>query len=190
MLTQEQQKSVSLADWSALWKKRKAERLAQAKELEATLKTHGVVDSKAVLQFEDGKKISLRRESSRWRLNQALVNRTVANTPEDAVTLFSTAIAQRDIEKVLRILSKRHREGIESKIKIFHDSLSAELKDPQHEVFLVNPTRAEMTWSAGDIRYRIVLLKEDNDWFLDDIQIGPDPTFEEPEKEEAEKAKK
>lgn len=186
MLTDKEQKTISYEQWATDWKRHKEERLKQAKELETTLETHGIVDSAAVLRFDDGKRVTLQHEAAGWRLDQALVNRTVANTPDDAIAIFSQVLQERNVEALLRIVSKRHREGIQKQLQRFHESLKGELAKPHHEIFLVNPNRAEITWSNDDLRYRLVLVKEDGDWFIDDIHLGPDPGYNKPDDEEEE----
>ncbi|MBL4635964.1 MAG: hypothetical protein JKY56_19035 [Kofleriaceae bacterium] len=184
MLSDEDQKRIPYQEWAAKWKEHEQERQSQAEELEASLKVHGVVDAKAILRFEDGKRVTLQKEASGWRLDQALVSQSVANSPRDALTIFSVALTEGKLAPLLRILSKRHRDGIAKKLELFHDSLRGELAKDNSDIFLVNEKRAELTWSAGELRYRLVLVLEDGDWYVDDIHLGPDPAYDEPAKTE------
>lgn len=185
MLSDEERKRIPYKQWEAQWKLHESERKNQAEELEASLKTHGVVDASAVLRFEDGKRVSLQKEARGWRLDQALVSQKVASTPEDALTIFSVALTQGRVAPLLQILSKRHRDGITEKLQRFHSSLKSELENDS-EVFLVNEKRAEITWHVEELRYRLVLVLEDGDWYVDGIHLGPDPAYIEPEEKKPE----
>lgn len=191
MLTRDQQKNISFEEWSALWKDSQAERGLQAKQLEERLKTHGVLEERAKLQFDDGKLVTLRRNDRGWTLDQPLVSRSRADTPRDALNILSAAVTDRSVPALLQILSKERRQSVEKKIETIKQSLDSQLEDGWRELYFVdpkNPERAELVWSHQGVRYKVVLVKEDGDWLVDDLHLGPDPLVEEPTDEEAESA--
>lgn len=184
MLTKEQRKATSYEEWSKRWTESKAERELQAKQIEDSLQVQQAVDEDASLRFDDGRTITLARAPNGWRLNQALVGRTQADTPEDALTIFSAALRERDIDKVFGILSKRHRNSFETQLQNFTQGLEAELSNSENSPHLLSNERAELAWNFDGIRYKVVLVKDGGEWHIDDIHMGPDPTVD-PEEAEA-----
>jgi hypothetical protein len=183
MLTKEQRDAVTYEEWAKRWTESTAERELQASQIEDSLRVQQAVDEDASLRFEDGRTITLARAPSGWRLNQALVGRTKADTPEDALTIFSAALRERDIEGVFGILSKRRRSSFETQLRNFSHGLEEGRANAESSPFLLNKERAELAWNFEGTRYKVVLRKEEGEWYIDDIHIGPDPTVDPDEAE-------
>jgi hypothetical protein len=149
MLSAEQRKGTSYEQWAKRWSESKAERALQAEQIENSLRVQHGVDEEAQLRFDDGRTISLARSPEGWRLNQALLGRNRADQPDDALNLFSNAIRERRVDDMLQILSKRHRTRIETELRAF-----------------------------SGIRYKVVLVREEGEWLIDDVHMGPDPTLD------------
>lgn len=178
MLSADQRKDTTYEQWAKRWRESKAERELQAQQIEDSLKIQQGVNEDAQLRFEDGRTISLARAPEGWRLNQALLGRNRADQPDDALNLFSNAVRERNVDDLLQILSKRHRTRIEEELGAFSDGLAAELAKGGSSPYLLSDTRAELAWNYEGIRYKVVLLREEGEWLIDDVHMGPDPTLD------------
>src|SRR5206468_359347 len=137
------------------------------------------VGERALVSFRDGKVVQLEREGKLWRLESELVSRTKATRPRDAMHAFAEAIAQRDITRILAVLTQPRREGLQHQIEGFVNGIGKHVNDKMEEM----GRRAELSWEDGGISYRIVLKKEDDgEWRIDDIYIRPHQKDEDPEK--------
>ncbi len=179
MLSRELRASISYSEWVAMWKESAAERKVQAAELEASLKAQGVLEERAQLQFADGKTLSLRRKNKGWTLDQALVGHTQADSPADALSVFLAAIKGRDLHALLQILSAERRTALEERLRELQESLDGQLGESWRELYLVSEDRAELNWSHEGVRYKVVLVRENGDWHVDDLHLGPDPLLDE-----------
>lgn len=177
MLSKEQRGAISYQEWSERWQKSKAERELQAQQIEDSLRVEQSVNEDARLRFDDGRTITLARAPDGWRLNQALVGRTQADSPEDALAIFSTALRERNVDNLLRILSKRHRANLETQLQSFYLGLEEELAKEDSSSYLLGDNRAELAWNYEGIRYKVVLVRHEGEWHIDDIHLGPDPTL-------------
>ncbi len=183
MLSEKQRTSTTYKAWSKRWQESKAERNAQATQIEESLRVRQGVDEDAQLLFEDGRTMSLARAAKGWRLNEALLGRNQADQPDDALRLFATAIRERDIGNLLQILSKRHRTRIQAEVEAFYLGLAEQLATGETSPYLLSDSRAELAWNYEGLRYKLVLIKEEGEWVIDDVHMGPDPTFEKSESE-------
>ncbi len=170
LLASPTRKRVSYEEFALQWKASAVERAWQADRLDEALRASPDVDERAQLSYADGRTISLAREGARWRLDDALVSRIRAARPRDAVKMFSAAMRSRDLEAVLRTLTLRRREGLARQVEGFLAGLDRKVDDRLEEV---SPDRAELRWEEQGLRYRIVLLREDGEWRIDDIHILP-----------------
>ena len=85
--------------------------------------------------------------------------------------MFAAAMRQRDLEGVLRTLTLRRREGLARQIEGFLAGLDRKVDDKLQEIAA---DRAELRWDEqGQLQFRIVLLREDGEWRIDDIHILP-----------------
>ena len=170
MLTAETRKQVSYPEFELIWRDHKGERLEQAKALEEGLKEGGDLGETARIRYSDGKTVNMSRQSGRWKLESGLVARGHASRPIDAVRILAEAVASRDFDALMRVLTARRRNGISREVDEFTSSLIDSL---DREVSQVGPDRAELIWETDSARYRIILRKESDEWRIDDFDIRP-----------------
>jgi hypothetical protein len=180
LLTGAARKKISYDEFALQWKQSKKEREWQAARLEESLKGNPDVGERALISFSDGKLVQLERDGKAWRLESELVTRSRARKPRDAIRLFADAVKDKDINAVLGVLTARRREGIKKQIDGFLDGIGKRINEKIDEF---GQDRAELRWDENNIRYRIVLRKEDDEWRIDDIYARPSPKDEEGEKE-------
>ncbi len=177
LLDRATRKRVSYEEFALQWKASDAERAWQAERLDAALRAEPDVDERAAVTYPDGRTIALEREGARWRLEDALVSRVRAARPRDAIKMFGQAMRARDLEAVLRTLTLRRREGLAKQIEGFLAGLDRKVDGKLEEI---GTDRAELRWDENGLRFRIVLLREDGEWRIDDIHILPSPGDEGP----------
>ncbi|MBA3539267.1 MAG: hypothetical protein H0T79_06535 [Deltaproteobacteria bacterium] len=171
MLSADARKNLGYDEFALQWKQSEKEREWQAKALEDSLRGNPDVGERALISFPDGKLVQLEREGKLWRLESELVSRSRAKRPRDAIRLFADAIAQRDISRVLGVLTQRRRDGIQRQVEGFVSGIGKRINDKVEEA----GDKAELRWDENGIRYRIVLRKEDDEWRIDDIYVRPAP---------------
>lgn len=171
MLSGDARKKVSFDQFAIEWKQSEKEREWQAKELEASLKGNPDVGERALISFPDGKLVQLERENRAWLLESELVSRSRARRPRDAIRLFAEAMQQRDVGRILGILTERRREGIQRQVEGFVNGIGKKVGEKLEE----SADRAELRWDENGVRYRIVLRKENDEWRIDDIYARPAP---------------
>jgi hypothetical protein len=181
LLAAEVRRDTPYAEFAALWKQSGGERAQRAAALEDSLKGAPDLNETARVSYPDGRVVSLYRQAGEWRLESALLSRHHAGSPHEAVRLFADALAGRDYEAVVRVLTPRRRAGIVREVDDFTSSLIAHLDG---EITFVGKRRAELRWEQGGKRYKVVLEQADGDeWRIDDIDITAVPP--EPETPEA-----
>lgn len=179
LLASDTRKKLSYDEFALAWKQSDKERQWQIKVLEESLKGNPDVGERAQVSYPDGKLVQLEREGRAWRLESELVSRSRAKRPRDAIRLFADAIAQRDINGVLGVLTQRRRDGLTKQVEGFVAGIGKRINDKIDEF---GTDRAELRWDENGIRYRIVLRKEDDEWRVDDIYIRPAPKDDEGDK--------
>jgi hypothetical protein len=175
LMSGDARRKMSYDEFALQWKQHEAERLWQARVLEESLRGDPDVGERASVNFSDDKRVQLEREGRVWRLDSALVSRSRAPRPRDAIKMFADAVKRRDIAAVLEVLTERRREGLARQIDGFLAGLDKRINDNIDEL---GTDRAEMRWDDGGIRYKIVLRKQDDEWRVDDIVIRPAPEAE------------
>jgi hypothetical protein len=168
LMSSDARKKIGYDEFALQWKQMAAERMWQARVLEESLKGDPDVGERALVGFGDGKQVQLEREGKAWRLDSALVSRSRAGRSRDAVKLFQEAIAHRDINAILGVLTARRREGLQKQIDGFLTGLEKHQNDRIEES---GSDRAELRWDESGIRYKIILRKEEGEWRVDDIVI-------------------
>jgi hypothetical protein len=180
LLSAAARKKVSYDEFALSWKQSEKERAWQAKVLEESLKGNPDVGERALISFSDGKLVQLERDGKAWRLESELVGRSRAKKPRDAIRLFAEAVKEKDINAVLGVLTQRRRDGLTKQLNGFLDGVQKRINEKIDEF---GADRAELRWDENNIRYRIVLRKEEDEWRIDDIYARPSPKDEEGEKE-------
>ena len=174
LLSSDARRKLSFDEFALQWKQSEKEREWQAKVLEDSLRGNPDVGERAMISFPDGKLVQLEREGALWRLESELVSRSRAKRPRDAIRLFADAIDQRDIGRILGVLTQRRRDGIQRQVEGFVSGIGKRINEKVEEA----GDRAELRWDENGIRYRIVLRKEDDEWRIDDIYVRPAPKDE------------
>jgi len=177
LLAADIRKQTPYDEFAALWKQTAAERELEARALEEGLKGNPELDERARVEYRDGKTVHLERERGGWRLEAALLSPFHATRPHDAVRAFAEALAGRDYEAVLRVLTSRRREALRSQVDDFVSGLVRHL---DAEVTLLGDDGAELSFQEGDKRYRIVLVREGDEWRVDDVHIRAVPPDDKP----------
>jgi len=175
LLAAEVRDRLSYDEFAIQWKETARERADQAAALEEGLKGDPNLGERASIGYSDGKSVHLAREGNRWLLESAVVTRTHAGRPHDAVKIFAEALSERDYEAVTRILTTRRRDGIDKQIETFVVSLLAHLEGEDNTIETIGTDRAELRWDHEGRRYKIVLRKEGDEWRVDDIYLRPVP---------------
>ena len=171
LLSSSTRKKISFDEFALQWKQSEKERAWQVKVLEESLRGNPDVGERARVSFSDGKIVPLERDGNRWLLESELVSRSRAKRPRDAIRVFSDALASRDVNALMRVLTQRRREGLTKQVEGFVAGIGKRINDKMEEF----GDRAELRWDENGIRYRIVLRKEDDEWRVDDIYIRPAP---------------
>jgi hypothetical protein len=109
-----------------------------------------------------------------------LVTRAQTPRARDAITAFAEALRDRDVNATLSLLSKRRRDVLARQIEGFLSGLDKRVNASIDEYKAKGANgddedRAELRWDEAGIRYRIILLREDGEWRIDDISIRLDP---------------
>jgi hypothetical protein len=179
LLSDEVKAEVSYEDFALQWNESAPEREHQARALEEGLKGSADLGERARIVYPDGKTVYLVRENGAWRLESAVVSRVHAGRPRDAAAIFAEALDRRDYKAVLRILTRRRREGIGEQVDSFVKSLLERLESEDSSIEIIGKDRAEMRWDEGKKRYKIILRKEGDQWRVDDIHLRPAPAASE-----------
>lgn len=170
MLAEAARSEITYEQFAIVWRRSQGERLAQAKALEEGLRGQLDLGERAQVRYSDGKTVGLIREDDQWRLEAGLVARAHASRPVDAVRILAEALASRDYDAMMRILTSRRRNGIAREVDRFSTSLIEHLAD---EISIIGPDRAELTWETDTTRYKLVLRREGQEWRIDDVHIRP-----------------
>lgn len=172
LLADEIRRDLPFATFAEQWKQSQAERTWQANALRASLRGSPEVGERAVVGFADGKSVPLERDGKLWRLEVPLMTRATAPRPRDVVRQLAAALAERDVGAVLATLSKRRRDGIARQIEGFLQGLGKRVDEQIDEY---GEDQAELRWDEHGFRYRVMLLREDGEWRVDDLSIRPTP---------------
>ncbi len=175
MLAPEVQAQISYDDFAATWRATAHERRARASAIEDAIAGAPRIEERARVATDGGGSLYLVREGQAWRLESALISTFYAPRPEDAVRIFASALVARDYSALLQSLTQQRRREIDSRfggfVRSLHDSLQSHLRT----IEVVNAERAELRWDDGDMRYRITLRKEGDEWRIDDVYLRPKP---------------
>jgi hypothetical protein len=173
-LSDDLKKSLSYEEFAERWRATPQERDLRAQQIEQALRGGSAMEQQAAVVYRDGKTVRLVKLDGPWRLQTGLVSRTVAHSPLEAIDIFAQAIDARDVAAATAILTERRRRGINRSVQSFAESLR------QHKttdrLTHHGKQRAELKWDHNGTRYRITLLKEGDEWRVDDFDIEPAPT--------------
>ena len=171
LLSSAVQKRVSRKAFRAQWKKQKAERTALEKMFRQSIELRSMNETAAV-HYKDGKTIGLQNQDEKWRLNGALVSDFYAATPESAIGSFARALKKRDIDGALRTMRPERQSSLSSELQALLESLHTHQTDA---VSLRGKDRAELSWSEQGVDYKLVVVRENDSWFVEDLHIKRAP---------------
>ena len=173
LLSAEARADMTFDEFEAAWRQSEAERKRQAAEMEEGLKGEPDLDERAQVTYTDGKTVNLQRDAGKWRLDSGLVSRTVAHSPLDAIDIFADAVDRRDFNAVMTILTERRRDGINRFVSDFATSLRKQKSD--EGISFMGKNRAELKWDENGMQYKVILIREHDEWRVDDFDIQPAP---------------
>ncbi len=172
LLSEDVRRTIGYREFAAQWKQTAAERSWQTAALRASLRGAPNVGERAVVQVAEGKSVPLERDGEVWRLEVPLVTGIQTTHPRDAIRLFATALAERDVRGALALLTKRRQDGLARQIEGLIHGLGKHLDQPIDEF---DDGRAELRWDEDGFRFRILLRRERDEWRIDDLSIRPVP---------------
>jgi len=175
LLADKTRKQIPYAEFARNWKQYKPEREHKAKALEDVLKEDPDLGERSRVVYPDGKSVMLLRQRGNWKLESALVAENRAGSAREAVRIFAESMANRNFDAVMRILTGRRRKAISRQVDAFVTSLITQVSRPGMTVTKVGKDRAELYWEAKGKRYKIVLLREGDEWRIDDIHLRGAP---------------
>lgn len=175
LLAAKTRKQIPYAEFARNWKQYKPEREHQAKALEDGMKEDPDLGERSRVIYADGKSVMLLRERGDWKLESALVAETRAGSAREAVRIFAEAMANRNYDAVMRILTSRRRTAITRQVDAFVTSLITHISKPGMTVTKVGKERAELYWESEGKRYKVVLHREGDEWRIDDIHLRAAP---------------
>ena len=176
LLSSELRSKMTFERFESQWRAHAAERKLQAAALVDARKADSALGARAIVSYKDGSAIALTQESSQWHLERALVGRVVAATPRDAIRSLTRALSDTDFAAFVGVLSKRKREALVRMLSSFSESLT---NNQDQFIQRVGDDRAQMIWEDRAGRYRVLLVREDGQWRIDDFDIALNESEEE-----------
>jgi len=173
LLSEQARSGMTFDEFQSAWRQSTAERKRQAAEMEEGLKGEPDVAETAQVTYPDGKVVSLHHDEGTWRLDSGLVSRTVAHSPLDAIDIFADAVDRRDFNSVMTILTERRRDGINRFVSDFASSLRKQKS--AEGISFMGKNRAELKWDENGMQYKVILIRENDEWRVDDFDIQPAP---------------
>lgn len=168
LLSDDAKAQLSYREFEEQWRASSAERAWQTAALRDSLRGAPDVGERAIVGYADGKSVPLERDGKIWRVESPLVTRAQTPRPRDAIRAFAAAIEDRDVSGALSMLSKRRRDVLARQIDGFLGGLGKRVNDVIDEY---EGDHAELRWDENGIRYRVLLLREEGEWRIDDISI-------------------
>jgi len=171
LLSVDARKGMTFDEFEASWKASAAERARQADQMEEGLKGDPDMLERATVTYKDGKTVQLQHDGGHWRLDSGLISRTIARTPLDAIDIFARAIDLRDFQSVMAVLTERRRDGINKFVGEF--AVSLRKQKSEEGIQFMGKNRAELAWDENGARYKVTLIREGEEWRVDDFDIQP-----------------
>jgi len=173
MLSKSTQRQLPFDRFAAAWRALARERAEQRRRVRASLTTAGAIVERATVTYPDGTTVPLRRTGARWRMERAFVARSLADSPSAAARQLADGLRQRDLAAVLAILTPARRDRIQRFLDGFASSMRAHARP--ETITYHGPNRAEMTWDDHGIQYRVILVRDHDQWRVDDFDVEPAP---------------
>jgi hypothetical protein len=171
LLSADARDGMSYDEFAAAWKASAKERERQAAQMEESLKGEPDLSERASVKYDDGKTVQLHHDGGNWRLDSGLVSRTIARSPLDAIEIFARSLEGRDFNAAMAILTSRRRDGINKFVNEFAASLRKQ--KGEEGIQFLGSNRAELAWDENGVRYKMTLVREGDEWRVDDFDIQP-----------------
>ncbi|RMH37029.1 MAG: hypothetical protein D6689_21620 [Deltaproteobacteria bacterium] len=157
----------------AAWRAFARERRRQVRDLAGAVADGRDVDERATVVYADGTRVGLRYERGRWHIDTPLVAGAAAPTAADAIARFAAALDDRDYAGAIALLSERRRAALNR----FVDEFAGSLRDQsaRDAIQFTGDDRAVFEWDADGTRYRIFVVREGDQWRIDDFDVQPAP---------------
>jgi hypothetical protein len=172
LLSAEARAATTFDRFAAAWRASRRERERQAVELEEGMRGDPDLGERATVRYRDGKTVHLERAEGRWALERGMVSRAHAAHPVDAVEMLSDALQARSYRGVMGILSSRRRDKINEMVSAFATSL---LQHKRDRVFAAGKDRVALRWDDDGMQYEVILVREHDEWRVDDFDVRPIP---------------
>jgi hypothetical protein len=167
LLPEESRRRESLAQFRARLSSERSELRSVAREVDAALAARR--EPTISLPSRAGGAVTVVDSPEGWRLGRSLVGPSPAPRPLDAARALHQAISRSSLDGLLAALSSRARGAIQSELAMLRDAL-ADPSTLELRPAGTTPTGAEtMTLRLPDGR-ALVLVREGNDWRVDDLQ--------------------
>lgn len=171
LLSADVRKQIAYEQFAEHWQASAAERRARAGALEAELRASPSLGERAQVTLADGSAVLLVREGNAWRLESALLSALRTGQPRETVQLFAQALAARDYDALLRVLTERRRAAVSKAVDDMARSLTRHLQGGASTIEMLGDDRAALRWDDGDVRYELLLHQEGGQWRIDDVHI-------------------
>lgn len=165
LLSRKVQQRVSFDEWTRRWKETRGERARQSTALEVAVKGGATLGERARLHVDESEVTSLVREGDGWRLETPLLVAGGAPTPEEALRRFADALDERSFGAVLRLLTAERQAHVRQAV----DGFAGGLREHAAELVETTPDRATLVWTDGNKRWRVVLVREQGSWRIEDF---------------------
>jgi hypothetical protein len=171
LMSSDYRKRVSLAQW----KKRLTENPQETLDVSNALSgARNAADQRAVIAYDDGEQIELRREGDHWYLASNVVDFYDQSTPRAALRAFVSAMERKRYDVVMRLIPSADKEGITTErmekawtgeeresVERMLSVLREHIEDP------IEVIGNHATMPYGE-HARVQFVREGNDWKIED----------------------
>lgn len=171
LLSADVRQQIDYEQFASRWKETAAERRERARELQGELQAAPSLGERALVTLADGSTVYLIREGDVWRLESPLLSSLRADHPRETLRLLAQALTTHDYEALMRVVTERRRTAIGDLVEHLAASLTQHLQDGTESIEVLDEGHSELRWDDGDVRYKIVLHKENGEWRVDDVHI-------------------
>jgi hypothetical protein len=171
LMSSDYRKRVSLAQWKQRLTENPQETLDVSNALSGA---RNAADQRAVIAYDDGQQIELRREGDRWYLASNVVDFYDQSSPRAALRAFVAAMERKRYDVVMRLIPSPDKEGITTErmekawtgderesVERMLSVLREHLEDP------IEVIGNHATMPYGD-HARVQFVREGNDWKIED----------------------
>lgn len=171
LMSSDYRKRVTLAQWKQRLTENPQETLDVSNALTGA---RNAAEQRAVITYDDGEQLELRREGDRWFLSSNVVDFYDQSTPRAALRAFVSAMERKRYDVVMRLIPAPDKEGITTErmekawtgderesVERMLSVLREHLEDP------IEVIGNHATMPYGD-HARVQFVREGNDWKIED----------------------